>query len=217
MASWLTRKSDSEPAIPLDTLLDLVRFAVIDTELTSLDKRTNRLLSIGAIGMRGSSVVLGQQFYRIVNPQTQIPADTVVIHQIRSQDVESAAETSRTLDEFSSFVTGCVLVGHCAIIDLQVLRKEMTHTGHNLLNLAIDTARIHQWLLRHEPHAEDLPLQLENLALSTLAKHYGIEADNAHHALSDAFVTARLWQKMFFRLQRQGVNSLKKLLKIGEV
>ena len=217
MASWLKRKSGSDPTIPLDAPLDSLRFVVIDTELTSLEKRTNRLLSIGAIGMRGTSIVLGEQFYRIVNPQIAIPADTVIIHQIRSHDVEGAAETSRTLDEFSRFVAGAVLVGHCATIDLQVLRKEMSQTGHRLKSPAIDTARIHQWVLRHEPHSEDLPLQLEKLDLPTLVRYYDIEAENAHHALSDAFATARLWQKMFLRLQKHGVNNVRKLLKVGRV
>jgi len=217
VASWLKRKSDSNPAIPLDAPLESVHFVVIDTELTSLDARTNRLLSLGAIGMRGPGIALGEQFYRVVNPQTQIPADTIVIHQIRSQDVTGAARTSDTLQEFSNFIAGAVLVGHCAAIDLQILRKEMSQTGRGLSNPVIDTARIHHWLLRHEPHSEDLPLHLEKLDLPTLVHHYEVESSDAHHALSDAFVTARLWQKMFFRLQMHGVKNLKKLLQIGGV
>lgn len=214
MARWLKPKFGS--AIALDTPLDSVRFVVLDTELTSLEKRTNRLLSIGAIGMRGSSILLGEQFYRVVNPNAAIPADTVVIHQIRAQDVQSAAHTSAILEEFCKFVAGAVLVAHCAAIDLHALRKEMTATLHDLSNQAIDTARIHQWLLRREPHSEDLPLRLEKIDLPSLVRHYELEGHHAHHALSDAFITARLWQKMLVRLQTHGVN-LKKLLKIGGV
>ncbi len=214
MASWLKPKFGS--TIQLESPLDSLRFVVIDTELTSLEKRTNRLLSIGAVGMRGSSILLGEQFYKVVNPNTEIPADTVVIHQIRAQDAQAAAQTSTTLEEFCHFVAGAVLVAHCATIDLQALCKEMSGTAHSLFNPAIDTARIHQWLLRHEPHSEDLPLRLEKIDLPSLVRHYDLEVHNAHHALSDAFITARLWQKMLVRLQKHGVN-LKKLLKIGGV
>ena len=45
-----------------------LRYVVLDTELTSLDYRTNRLLSIGAISMQGPSIQLGNQFYRVINP-----------------------------------------------------------------------------------------------------------------------------------------------------
>jgi DNA polymerase III epsilon subunit-like protein len=34
------------------------------------------------------------------------------------------------------------------------------------------------------------------LELTTVAKFYGLDVDNAHHALYDAFLTAQVWQKM---------------------
>ncbi len=192
-----------------------MRFVVVDTELTSLESRTNRLLSIGAIAMRGSSITLGEQFYRIVNPQIEIPADSVVIHRIRGQDLESAAPISNTLGEFQQFIAGSVLIAHHATIDLQILRKEMRQSGHALSNPVVDTVRVHQWLLRHGRYSEDLPVLLEKVDLATLSKFYAIEMNDHHHALSDAFATSRLWQKMFFRLQKHRVNDLKKLLKIA--
>ena len=132
-----------------------------------------------------------------MDPQVEIPAASVVTHQIRSQDIEGATETSTTLDEFGRFVAGAVLIGHCATINLQILRKEMSQTGHYLRNPAVDTARVHQWLLRHGPHSENLPLQLEKLDLPRVVQFYELEVDNAHHALSDAFVTSRLCKRCF--------------------
>lgn len=37
------------------------------------------------------------------------------------------------------------------------------------------------------------------------------------HALTDAFLTARVWQKMLYSLQARGVMSLRKLLGIAGV
>lgn len=218
MPDWLkgrTLRRGDDPAIPSGEAIDALRYVVLDTELTSLEHRSNRLLSVGAIAMQGPSIVLGEQFYRVVNPHVEIPPETVVIHQFRSQDVESADHISKTLDELSQFVAGAVLVGHFAHIDLKILRKEMSQTGHKLANPAIDTARVHQWLLRHGPYSEGLASQLEKLDLATLAKFYGLDTHDSHHALADAFLTARLWQKMLFRLQSGGVKSVKRLLKVG--
>ena len=217
MTLWPKRKSESrgEPAIPQDALLESLCYVVLDTELTSLEHRTNRLLSVGAIRMQGASIRLGEQFYRMVNPEVEIPAESVVIHQIRSDDVKGADSTSKILDELNQFTRGAVLVSHFAHIDLKILRKEMTQTGHILENPAIDTARVHHWLLRQGRYSEDLALQLEKLDLETVAKAYGLNLENAHHALADAFLTAQVWQKMLVTLRKKGVNSLKKLLKIG--
>ena len=83
-----------------DAPLGSLRYVVIDTELTSLEHRTNRLLSVGAIGMQGASILLGEQFYRMVNPEVEIPTEGVVIHQIRSEDVKGAENISKTLSNF---------------------------------------------------------------------------------------------------------------------
>lgn len=221
MPGWLKgasgSKASDKSAFSEDSLLDALRYVVLDTELTSLDHRTNRLLSVGAIAMQGPSIQLGEHFYRVVNPRVSIPAETVVIHKLRSEDVEVGEQPAQCLADLCQFVRGAVLVGHFVHIDLNILRKEMSETGHKLDNPAVDTAQVHHWLLRQGPFSEDLCVQLEKLDLATLARYYGLAADNAHHALSDALLTARVWQKMLYALKSKGAINLRKLLRIGGV
>jgi len=217
MPNWLRRSGPSTKPSGLspDAPLHSLRYVVLDTELTSLDHRTNRLLSIGAMVMQGPSIRLGEQFYRVVNPQVSIPAETVVVHKLREQDVAGSEALENTLADFFQFIAGSVLVGHFLEIDLKILRKEMLHTGHKLDHPAVDTARVHHWILRHGPYSEDLHVQLEKLDLPTLANFYRVDVHDAHHALSDAFLTARVWQKMLYALEEKGIGNLRKLLKIG--
>lgn len=215
MPSWPKGANQHESLPAGEVGLDSLHYVVLDTELTSLEHRTNRLLSVGAIAMQGTSIQLGEQFYRMVNPKCAIPAEGIVIHRLREQDLESAQQISETLDDLSQFVAGAVLVGHFADIDVKILRKEMSQTGQQLDNAAIDTARVHRWLLRKDPYREDLAIQLEKLDLPTLARYYKLEIQDTHHALADAFLTARVWQKMLFALRANGVDNLKKLLKVG--
>ena len=218
MPGWLKRgerAGKSGKSVAVDSTLESLRYVVIDTELTSLEQRTNRLLSVGAIAMQGPSIQLGEQFYRVVNPECAIPAEGIVVHQLRSEDLQAAEQLSKTLDDLGRLFEGAVLVGHFADIDMKILRKEMSQTGHKLDNPAVCTARVHRWMLRKGPYSEDLPMQIEKLDLPTLAKFYGLSQQSAHHALSDAFLTAQLWQKMLFRLRSKGIDSLKKLLKIA--
>jgi DNA polymerase III subunit epsilon len=218
MPNWLRRSGRStNPTSSLspDAPLHSLRYIVLDTELTSLDHRTNRLLSVGAIVMQGPSIRLGEQFYRVVNPQVSIPAETVVVHKLRAQDVEGGEVLENTLADFFQFIRGSVLIGHFVKIDLKILRKEMIRTGHTLDHPAVDTARVHHWILRHGPYSEDLHVKLEKLDLPTLANFYRVDVHDAHHALSDAFLTARVWQKMLYALQEKGIDNLRKLSKIG--
>lgn len=48
-----------------------------------------------------------------------------------------------------------------------------------------------------------------------LAKFYGLDPEDAHPALPDAFLTPRIWQKMLHTLKAKGIGNLGKLLGIG--
>jgi len=218
MFSWLkgTRgKRDGSAAFSKDAALHTLRYVVLDTELTSLEKRTNRLLSIGAIAMDGPRIQVGQQFYRLVNPGVPVPAKSVLVHTLRSEDVEAGEPLDAVLEEFCEFVKGAVLVGHFLGIDLRVLRKELGASGHRLNNPAVDTAQIHHWILRRGPFSEDLAVRLEKLDLPTVAEAYGLEQHDAHNAVYDAFLTACAWQRMMPLAEARGIRTLGQLLRIA--
>ena len=198
-----------------DAPIQSLRYVVLDTELTSLDSRTNRLLSLGAVVMRGPSIQLGEQFYRVVNPQVPIPAETVVIHKLRAEDLKEGEPLEPVLREFNQFVGDAVLVGHFVDIDAKVLRKEMHAFSLSLDNPVVDTARVHAWLLRHSLYSEELHVQLAATDLASVARAYRVNAGDVHHALADAFVTAQIWQKMLPSLKAHEIQSLRKLLRIG--
>jgi DNA polymerase III subunit epsilon len=197
--------------------IESTRFVVIDTELTSLHERTNRLLSVGAIGMVGSKILLGEQFYRVVNPGVLVPAEGVVIHRLRPEDVERGHDLASTIAELGSFIENAVLVGHFGKIDRTVLRKEFTSCGVPFKNQMICTARVQRWIVRRQPFKEDQFRQLEVTDLESLTKVYKLDFHEAHHALDDAFVTARLWQQQMHLLSELGVKTLGKLLRFAKV
>ncbi len=200
-----------------DAALEATRFVVIDTELTSLHRRTNRLLSVGAIGMIGSKILLGEQFYRVANPGVFVPGEGVVIHKLRPEDVERGHDLTSTLTELRSFIGNAVLVGHFARIERDVLQKEFEACGLSFANQIICTARVQHWIVKAQPFKEDQFRELEAADLESLARAYELEFHEAHHALDDAFVTARLWQKQMHVLSELGVKTLRKLLRVARV
>ena len=198
-----------------DTPLQSVRYVVLDTEFSSLDKRSNRLLSVGAVKMEGASIRMGEQFYRVLNPGVEVPASSVVVHKLRQSDIEQGEPPLQVLAELRDYIAEAVLVGHFIKIDLNILRQELQATEHSLDNPVVDTAEVHRWLLRNERYSEDLFHRLENVDLASLAKIYKIECRESHHALDDAFVTACLWQKLIYQLESRNVRTIYDLLKIG--
>jgi DNA polymerase-3 subunit epsilon len=217
--SWIGFRRPQEPGkspFAGETPLAGLRYAVIDTELTSLDARRNRLLSIGAVAMHGSRIRLADQFYRVVNPGVEVPRESIMIHKLRPGDVEQGVAPAMALAELREFISGRVLVGHFFHIDLKALRKELGGRSEKLENPAICTARVHRWIQQNGPCREDFEQEMERLDLQALAKAYNLDFSEAHHALEDAFLTARLWQKQIARLQSMGVNNLASLLKIAK-
>lgn len=219
MLSWLklSRRRESAALFPPDTSLHDLHYAVFDTELTSLDARSNRLLSVGAVSMRGTRILLGEQFYRVVNPGVAVPSAGVLIHKLRPSDVEQGETPEQVLSELQAYMTGKILVGHFVGVDMNILRKELGSSRHELTNPSIDTAKVHRWLLRNGPYREDLERQLNDVSLAALARAYGLDFREAHHALDDAFVTARLWQKMISRLEEMKIRDLRALLRVAAV
>src|SRR5947209_386190 len=119
------RRHAIDPAARLDAL----RYIVFDTEFTSLEQRTNRLLSIGAVAMHGTAIRIGEQFYAETNPGVAVPGKSVVVHKLRPDDIAQARAPRQVLEEFLEFSAGAVLVGHCVHYDVHILRKELAALG----------------------------------------------------------------------------------------
>jgi len=193
-----------------------IRYVALDTELTSLDSRSNRLLSVGGIAMDGCSIRISEQFYAVVNPGVAIPDATVVIHGLRPHDVAEGDSPLTVLTALHHFVGDAVLVGHFTRIDLEVIRKELRGSGIDFSNPAIDTLRVHRWLdLRARTDMEAWDDRAGKLDLPSVAPLYGVDVQEAHHALYDAFITAQLWQKLIPRVESAGVSSVRDLLRIA--
>lgn len=79
-----------------------LRFVVFDTETTGLEeKKGDRLLSIGAVGMKGCRVDLNDTFYAVVNPDNHCaPATTVKVHFITPSETIAAPSIADVLRNF---------------------------------------------------------------------------------------------------------------------
>lgn len=200
-------------AVPLEE----TEFIVLDTELTGLQAKKDSIVSIGAVRMRGGRIILGETFERLVEPRTELSGRSVVIHEITPTEAAASPGIGVVLPELLAFLGNAVVAGHVVSIDLQFLNREMKRLyGRPLPHRAVDTFQLYRWIRQQEEAAcayhEGGP---EFVDLFSLAKKYGIPVQQAHNALSDAFVTAQLLQRLLAGARRRGITTLNDLLKIG--
>lgn len=192
-------------------------FVVLDTELTGLDERTDDIVSIGAVRMRGGRLEVGGSFHELVNPKKALDARSVVIHGITPSQVESRPPIEAVLASFLAYAGDAVLVGHCLPVDLAFLNREARRiTGAPLRNRIVDTLALCLWLRARHPEHPALAGPAQRLSLFELARAFDIPVVEGHTALGDAYLTAQLLQRLLPLLAQAGVTDLESLLRVGD-
>lgn len=204
--------------IDLATPVNEAGYVVIDTELTGMDLMKDSIVSVGALRMSGGRIDLGSAFYRVVKPSTEMKAESIVVHEIMPSEVDGMPTIDKILIELSGFCRNDVIVGHFVRMDMDFINKDMRRVYEtNMKNHVVDTRAIHEWMQEHDCESKRIyGGATDDLNLFALAKRYRIPVSGAHNALSDAFMTAQLFQRFLAYLPKCGVRTLGDLLRIGK-
>jgi DNA polymerase-3 subunit epsilon len=189
-----------------------VKFVAIDTELTGLDNKRDRIISIGAVKMQGKRILAGDTFYEVVKPKIRLTGESVVIHGITPSELEEKPSIEHVLPSFMNYCGYHILVGYCPQIDIEFINKELSDQGDEpAVNMVIDILSIHNWLTskRMAGYIQN-PKNLYEIATS-----FEIPVKGAHNALADAYITAQLFQRMLHDLSRLGISYVDELCQIS--
>ncbi|MEU7101715.1 DEDDh family exonuclease [Streptomyces longwoodensis] len=156
-------------------------YAVVDVETTGL-ARDDRIISAAVYRLDARGEV-EDHWYTTVNPERD--PGPVWIHGLTSEALEGAPLFPDIAEEFAARLAGRVLVAHNAVFDWQMIAREYARARsaapvkHRLCTIAL---------------AKELRLPLPNHKLETLAAHFGVVQQRAHHALDDARVLAEAFR-----------------------
>ncbi|MEU5053263.1 DEDDh family exonuclease [Streptomyces sp. NPDC021096] len=156
-------------------------YAVVDVETTGL-ARDDRIVSAAVYQLDARGRV-EDQWYTLVNPQRD--PGPVWIHGLTSEVLADAPLFPEIADEFAKRLDGRVLVAHNAAFDWSMISREYAR--------ARATAPVRQRLCTIAL-SKELRLPLPNHKLESLAAHYGVVQQRAHHALDDARVLAEAFR-----------------------
>ncbi|MGW1784158.1 DEDDh family exonuclease [Streptomyces sp. NPDC002143] len=156
-------------------------YAVVDVETTGL-ARDDRIISAAVYRLDARGEV-EDHWYTLVNPERD--PGPVWIHGLTSEVLEGAPLFQDVAEEFAARLDGRVLVAHNAVFDWQMIAREYARAERE--------APVRQRLCTIAL-SKELRLPLPNHKLESLAAHFGVVQQRAHHALDDARVLAEAFR-----------------------
>ena len=189
---------------------DSVTYWALDLETSGLEPRTDEILSVGMVPIRGGVIRYGERLYRLVRPGDleTLSAEGIGAHHILPAELASAPALERVLPEIDARLREGVLVVHQAAVDLAFLRRAWERAGLPWPRpRVVDTVRlVVRWehrRQRFEPHPKPFSASLPGARAAL-----GLPAYPHHHALWDALATAELMLALRDRLGVRRVRGL---------
>ncbi|KOV95811.1 DEDDh family exonuclease [Streptomyces sp. NRRL B-3648] len=168
-------------------------YAVVDVETTGL-ARDDRIISAAVYRLDARGEV-EDHWYTLVNPERD--PGPVWIHGLTSDVLQGAPLFGDIAEEFAARLDGRVLVAHNAVFDWQMIAREYARVRRE--------APVRQRLCTIAL-SKELGLPLPNHKLESLAAHFGVVQQRAHHALDDARVLAEAFRPSLRAAAESGVR-----------
>lgn len=155
-------------------------FAIIDLETSGLDKGQHRVIEIAVKRVSQSGQPI-DEISTLIDPGNSDVGPTF-IHHIKAEDIIGAPSFVDFAPELLSRLSNSIVVAHHAAFEDGFLGAEFARVGKGIKSIpCVDTL----WLARQ---VVDLP----NYKLATVLEFFGIPEEDAHTALGDVRLLAKL-------------------------
>ncbi|WP_100405783.1 3'-5' exonuclease [Bacillus solitudinis] len=185
----------------LDKPFHELPFVVFDLETSGFNPdHGDCILSIGAIKMKGETILDKEIFYSTVRCSKPPSEEILSLTGLTAEELENSPPLVEVLTDFYRFIGRTTLVAHHASHE----KKFMSHATWQTLRTTfqhriVDTSFLTKVVV---------PKQ-NMITLDECCAHYGIPTENRHHAAEDAKMTAKLWQANLRLAKEAGFESLR--------
>jgi DNA polymerase-3 subunit epsilon len=191
---------------------DSVVYWTLDLETGGLDPKSDALLAVGMVPVRGGAVTLRDAWQSLVRPDVgAVSSESIRTHQLVPADVQAAPPLGDVVAEVDRRVREGVLLVHNARIDVGFLRRAFERCDRSWPRpRVVDTVDLLVRLLKKQrfvdPAAGERPPVLN---LSAARRELGLPDYQAHDALTDAIATAELFLVLRRRLNARTLRDLR--------
>ncbi len=156
-------------------------FVVIDTETTGVNARSDRLIEVAAVRVKGGQIT--ERFSQLIDPGRAIPSRITRITGISTGMVFGKPSAPEVLPWLTEFVGDDIFVAHNLNFDQRFIAAELSRCRQPDWNVqTLCTLRLARRLVRG----------LRSKGLASIADFYGIPIHGRHRALGDAEATANI-------------------------
>jgi DNA polymerase III subunit epsilon len=197
-----------------DTPIDAVRFVVLDSETTGLNPRTDRIITIGAVTVQASEIVLEDSFDALIKVERNTEA--VTVHGVTRDESLKGIDEAVALERFLGYLEDGVIVGHHIGHDIATLDVALErYWGITLPNRSLDTMDLTLHLERDGAFAGRPAIR--EFTLDGLCAMFGVIPHDRHTASGDAFITAQVFLRLVRLAERFGRGTLARITEPFEV
>lgn len=188
------------PAPLHDHALRAQRWVVLDLETTGLNLNRDLVLSIGAVVIEDGAIDFSQQFERTLHRHDHKPGPSVLIHGLGPSAIAAGCAPAEALLDLMAFIGDSPLLAFHAGFDQRMLSRALKDSlGYRLQHPFFDVAELAPLL--------NPDVVLRDAGLDDWTAHFGLMAQERHHASADAQVTAELALILFSQARRQHMDS----------
>ena len=192
----------SDPLAPFSN----ARYVVADTETSGLNPDTDRLLSVGAVGLHAGRIVLADSLEATLRQTQPSTRDNIVVHGIGESAQRGGEDPREAMMRFLEYCGKCpVLAYHAPFDEAFVKRTAREQLGLTLRVAWLDLATILPSLFDEKPRQ----------ALDFWLERFGIDVPLRHSALGDALATAQLAQIAMRRAAVRGLLNFTALSRLS--
>ena len=167
-------------------------YVCFDCETTGLNPKKDDIVSIGAVIIKGNTIVSSKKFVKFVKPKTKLQAEAIKIHHIRECDLEDAEDINDVVEEFLNFIGNRTLVGYYLEFDVAMINKYIKpKLGITLPNKMYEVSAIY-----HDFKMERIPQGHIDLRFNTIMDELNIPSLGKHDAYNDAIMTSMIFIKL---------------------
>lgn len=173
-------------------------WVALDCETTGLNVRTDDIIAIGAVRIRGNRIMTSERLELLVRPEKRrLSADSVRVHRLREQDVAHGISADDAMMQLMRFIGSRPLVGYYLEFDLAMINRVL----FPMLGMGLPQPRIEVSALYYDYKFRQLPQHAQDsgaidLRFDTLMKDLGLPLWPAHDALNDAIMAALAFLKL---------------------